>query len=216
MEERRRSIRVETDFLFKIGSGAGAVLEARGVNLSKTGALCVIECDIRMMTQLEMTLILPRKEIHLKGVLVRKEKEPFSDRYRIAIYFSEVTPADKKALEKFIESRQKSSARCLAVFLLLPILFFGCAGIEPPSPREILENPLGKGPLRIGMTREEVRSLWGNPDQVNKQNSDSLGSFKEEWVYEARYPGALPADVGYVSKSKYLVFDGENLVSFRD
>ena len=92
----------------------------------------------------------------------------------------------------------------------------GCAEITPPSPQEVLESPFGKGPLRIGMTKEEVRSLWGEPDSIEQTGADQWGTPKEVWLYIARFPGVIPIDVGYASKNKYLEFDGANLISFHD
>ena len=40
---------------------------------------------------------------------------------------------------------------------------------------------------------------------------DELGNPKEEWIYQARFPG-VPVDYGYVSKTKHLFFEGENLI----
>lgn len=103
-----------------------------------------------------------------------------------------------------------------AVFAAASLFFFaGCAEINPPNPKEVLESPFGKGPLRIGMTQTEVRELWGEPDGIETHDPDRWGGVKETWTYEGRFPG-MPVDVGYTSKTKVLEFDGQNLVSFRD
>lgn len=107
--------------------------------------------------------------------------------------------------------------KTLSIFLILTCaVLAGCAEISPPSPQEVLESPFGKGPLRIGMTQEEVREIWGEPDAIEEKGTDRWGTAKEIWIYEAKFPGTIPVDVGYASKNKYLEFDGENLISFHD
>ncbi len=212
--ERRRFHRIEADIPFSIDKGQGDKIDAQTINLSKNGVLCRVEENIPMMTRLDVALFLP-KEMHIQGVLVRKEKDPIQG-YRMAIYFANIKPTDQKRLDEYVDLHSRKNL--LSVWLLAGLVgaLLGCAEIQSPTPQEILENPLGKGPLRVGMTREEVRELWGTPSQINKQPSDSLGTSHEEWVYEARFPDALPADVGYATKNKYLLFDGENLVRFHD
>jgi hypothetical protein len=103
-----------------------------------------------------------------------------------------------------------------ALFLAAGLLVGGCAEIAPPSPGEVLESPFGKGPLRIGMSRDEVRDLWGEPDQIDEKEPDRWGTSRQTWTYEAKFPGAVPVDVGYASKTKILEFEGENLVAFHE
>ena len=103
----------------------------------------------------------------------------------------------------------------IIIFLLLCII--GCAGVEPPMPDDVISHPLGTESLRVGMTKEEVISLWGKPDAVNKTGvSKGLGgTSREEWIYYPRYSG-IPIDGGYLSKTKRLYFDGNNLVRYGD
>lgn len=117
VKERRRSIRIEEKLPFKIGHGEFAV-EAVTVNLSVHGALCSIEEDFPLMTQLKVALSLPdyltggrrSKTILLKGVVVRKEKSLQGKHFLIAIYFSDIKPPDLRYLQKFIESRSSAGA----------------------------------------------------------------------------------------------------------
>ncbi len=102
---------------------------------------------------------------------------------------------------------------CFAVSLLV---VSGCAEITPPTMESILESPLGTGPLRVGMTKEEVKEVWGLPDSIESLSSDEWGREKVLWTYEGKYPGLVLFDVGHASKTKYLTFDGDNLVSFHD
>lgn len=99
----------------------------------------------------------------------------------------------------------------------LLILLLGCAEIKPPSPGEVLKKPFGPGLLKTGMTKEQVRSLYGEPDVIipGEPSPDILGTAREEWIYKALY-SKLPVGAGYLSTTKHLFFDGENLTSWRD
>ena len=98
----------------------------------------------------------------------------------------------------------------------LIFFFVGCAEITPPTPQEVLESPFGTGPLRVGMTKDEVREIWGEPDYMEAQGEDEWGEKRELWTYEAKFPGLIPADVGYASRTKRLEFAGEILVVIHD
>ena len=91
--------------------------------------------------------------------------------------------------------------------------FSGCAEIEPPRPEEIMRQPLGESPLRVGMTGEEVKSLWGEPDVVRVLGTDAQGMVQREWIYRGRYPN-LPINIDYLSETQHLFFDGNHLVRF--
>lgn len=103
------------------------------------------------------------------------------------------------------------------MLLALSLFIVGCAEIEPPTPDEIISRPLGGDPLRVGMTKDEVISVWGQPDVINAIGvSKGLGGTKkEEWIYYPAYSG-VPVDKGYLSKARYLYFDGNNLVRFHE
>ena len=115
--ERRRSVRIVESFVFKIGR-QGYESRALSVNLSAHGVLAIIERDIPLMTQLEIALQLPlplRKgserpaPIAIKGVVVRKRRDPRTGRFLIAVYFSSVKASDQKKLEQFIGRYLKKS-----------------------------------------------------------------------------------------------------------
>ena len=104
-----------------------------------------------------------------------------------------------------------------AIILALSVFVLGCGEITPPTPDEIISRPLGGDPLDIGMSKDEVISIWGQPDVVNRIGiSKGLGGTKkEEWIYYPTYSG-VPVDKGYLSKTRYLYFDGNNLVRFHE
>ena len=111
--DRRRSIRIAEQLPFRIGL-QNYEAEAITVNISVNGALCIVEREIPLMTQLKIALTLPpvsktssskNKTLSMKGVVVRKEKDPSSGKFYVAIYFSDIKPNDRKFLSQFIESR---------------------------------------------------------------------------------------------------------------
>ncbi len=82
--------------------------------------------------------------------------------------------------------------------LMAALALSGCAGMATPSSNDALESPFGKGPLRLGMTKDEVRALWGEPGSIEAGEPDRWGSVRETWIYESQHR---------------LLFDGQNLVS---
>ena len=80
----------------------------------------------------------------------------------------------------------------------------GCADIEPPTPEYILKRPIGTDSVKIGMTKDRVRDVWGDPDSVSfVENKERWGGAREEWVYVAAYSD-IPVNAGYLSKTKKL------------
>lgn len=94
----------------------------------------------------------------------------------------------------------------------------GCAEIDLfEAPGEVIRHPLGRESIRVGMSKEEVISKWGEPDIVNTLPAkDVSASQGEEWVYKARRYTPVPLDAGYLHKNKYLYFDGNNLTGISD
>ena len=113
--DRRRSIRIAEELPFVIGH-QGYEIQATSVNLSNNGVMCLIDRDIPVMTLLEIAFSLPvmvnfstkEKLIKAKGVVVRKEEDAVSEKFYIAIFFSEVKPKDQKVLNDFIQYRLKT------------------------------------------------------------------------------------------------------------
>ncbi len=112
--DRRRSIRVAEELPFVIGH-QGYEIQAKSVNISSNGVMCLVDRDIPLMTQLEIVFSLPlavnfsskEKIVKAKGVVVRKEEDAVSDKFFIAVYFSEIKPKDQKILNEFIAYRLK-------------------------------------------------------------------------------------------------------------
>ena len=109
--DRRRSIRVTEEMPFKIGH-ENYEIEAKTINVSEHGALCLVDKNIPLMTQLAAVLTVPAdkkskkwKTIRIKAVVVRREKDPSSGLYFLAIFFSSITSKDREILSQFIQSR---------------------------------------------------------------------------------------------------------------
>ena len=110
--DRRRSVRVDEELPFKIGH-QNYEAQARTVNISEHGALCLVDKNIPLMTQVALALMLPPvdknakhgKTLRMKAVVVRREKDPSSDDYFLALYFSKISDQDSEILFRFIESR---------------------------------------------------------------------------------------------------------------
>lgn len=107
------------------------------------------------------------------------------------------------------------------VYLILTILMgisCGCAEIDPfEASSEAIRHPLGQETIRVGMSKEEIISKWGEPDIVNiLPAKDASASQCEEWVYKAKRFAPVPLDAGYLNRNKYLSFDGNNLTTITD
>lgn len=101
------------------------------------------------------------------------------------------------------------------LFLILVVVLYGCAEMVPPHPVDILTHPLGKGFLKPGMSKKEILSKWGEPDEVVKGETDRFGMNTEKWVYRARIED-VPIGVGYLTKTYYLYFEEDTLVRIRE
>ena len=113
--ERRRSIRIDQQLPFKVGA-EGFELEATSLNISSTGVMGLLERDIPLMTKLSIAIPLHKTHfqtadsknvLRVKGVVVRKEKDPSSERFQVAIFFSDLTESDRQTLSHFISSQIK-------------------------------------------------------------------------------------------------------------
>ncbi len=98
--------------------------------------------------------------------------------------------------------------------ILLPLLG-GCSDFVAPTAEEAISQPFGTGgPFDRGTTKAEILEAWGKPDHVIQLGADELGNTREEWIYHGRLPN-VPIDYEYVSRTKHLYFDGQNLVRWK-
>ncbi len=93
----------------------------------------------------------------------------------------------------------------------------GCATGMIPTPKSIAATPLGTEAIKLGMPKTQVESLWGKPDAIRfEEGSDTVRGKREIWYYAAQYSAIVPrVNAGYLSQSRQLYFDGDNLVEIR-
>jgi len=95
-------VRVDDALPFKIGL-EGFEQEAMTLNISSSGAMCLLDKEVPMMTKLRLAISLEsKKTLHVKGVVVRKEKDRVTEKFQVAIFFSEISASDLEALERYI------------------------------------------------------------------------------------------------------------------
>ena len=113
----------------------------------------------------------------------------------------------------------KKRIKLLKVFLITAVSFlalYGCSAIQIPNPDDVVSHPLGTESIKIGMTKGQVESIWGKPNDIKTvEGKDKLQGSREVWIYRSQY-NAIPVDAGYLSKTKKLYFDGENLTEIGD
>ncbi len=107
--------------------------------------------------------------------------------------------------------------KLIFLFLISAVFFsiLGCETLPPPTPKQIVTNPFGTSSLKIGMAKEEVISIMGEPDEIFKKGRDELGTSKEEWVYYPRWP-VIPVNRQNLSRTNKLTFAGNNLVGWEE
>lgn len=103
----------------------------------------------------------------------------------------------------------------IIVSLIVILFISGCAAIEIPSPELVINKPLGTDSVKVGMTKDQIKDLWGEPDDIYFEEEGELERAREVWTYRGRYAG-VPVDAGYLSKTKYLYFDGKNVTKISD
>ena len=101
----------------------------------------------------------------------------------------------------------------VSFFLLMQMLMSqGCSEMQVPTARQAMTHPFGTGDaFTRGTSKAEILEAWGPPDHVIPQGVDELGNVREEWIYRGRVE-TLPIDYEYVSRTKHLFFEGNNMV----
>ena len=107
--------------------------------------------------------------------------------------------------------RSAAGVALLTILLTSSILFCGCSAIIIPNPADVVKHPLGTESIKVGMTKEQVESIWGKPSQIKQvEDKAKWQGTREVWIYRAQY-SSIPVDAGYLSTTKKLYFDGNNL-----
>ena len=105
-------------------------------------------------------------------------------------------------------------------FLILALSFTyltGCGDGSFPTPQEIIKQPIGPDSIKRGMPKDRVKDLWGEPDEVSYEEIADNGQtrFREVWVYR-KWAGMIPVDADYLSKTKYVYFDGSSVTNITE
>jgi len=102
----------------------------------------------------------------------------------------------------------------LISLIILVISISGCSVLEVPKPDDIIKSPLGSSSVKIGMTQNEVISLYGDPNIKSMVKSPEWGEKeREEWFYKARLDVIPLGGANYLTEDVYLYFDGDNLTN---
>jgi len=113
MKDRRRYPRTDVSLPIKLSDNDfDAVSET--TNLSGSGVYCSVNRDIALMSKLRIVFLVPIskgkkrnvKKITCGGVVVRKEcdTENMPTRYRIGIFFNDITDGTRRILLSYIKS----------------------------------------------------------------------------------------------------------------
>ena len=104
--ERRQHPRVAAGFKARFGPEAAAVVQ----DISRSGVRCHLDTPVSAMTVVELRLEIPvgtsYREVPCRGVVVRSGiLSDESPRYEAAIFFQELAPEAREAIDAFVASR---------------------------------------------------------------------------------------------------------------
>lgn len=112
--ERRRQPRIPHKVSLRIAQEQGELI-AETHNISASGAYCALNQFVEPMTKLDLHFEIFLEEgpytVSCTGVVVRVEPEIIEgqkERYQTAVFFSDISEKDKKALEAYVHSRIRS------------------------------------------------------------------------------------------------------------
>ena len=109
--ERRRAPRTEADIPIRLTDSGHP---ARLVNISTSGICCTFGEAINEMTVVGITLELPGAPngAKIKGAVVRcaKCRDVTPATYELGIFFTELSPDNRRAIEGFVESQLSENA----------------------------------------------------------------------------------------------------------
>ncbi len=112
--ERRKAQRTDVDIPIRL-SPRDAARPARLVNISTSGICCTFGEAINEMTMVGITLELPGQTdgAEVKGAVVRcaKRRDVTPATYELGIFFTEMSPSCRQAIEGFVESQLSADPR---------------------------------------------------------------------------------------------------------
>lgn len=98
---------------------------------------------------------------------------------------------------------------------MIVLFIMGCSVVEIPDPVSVIKQPLGTDSVKVGMEKNEVRAIWGEPDDIHLETDKMSNRTREVWTYIARYSN-VPLDADYLSKTRHVYFDGNNVTKISD
>lgn len=103
------------------------------------------------------------------------------------------------------------------ILMIIGIMILsGCADVKKPTAGYALTHPLSTKTMVVsGTSKEEVIEKWGEPNEIIAAGVDDMGIKKEEWIYEAWFPG-MPLDHRHFSRRKKIYFTGDYATGYKD
>jgi len=109
--ERRKNPRLSNSIPLKIFLGDGEI-STDTVNISRSGAYCIVNQYIEPMTKLNINLMVPvrnndkfvSKNISCEGVVVRIEKCDNENFHNVAIFFNDIAQKDAENIADYVSS----------------------------------------------------------------------------------------------------------------
>ncbi|MCP4346997.1 MAG: PilZ domain-containing protein [Desulfobacterales bacterium] len=116
MEEKRKYPRINKRLKFEVKNHDDFVVIAETINLSASGAYCMVNKPVSLMTSLRIVLPLiygnKKREVEYaecNGVVVRVEEvSREACLYNIAIFFSEIDESERQKIVDYIKIFQNS------------------------------------------------------------------------------------------------------------
>ena len=116
--ERRRHPRIDKQLKFNLKT-VDDIAVAETINLSCSGAYCVVNKHIPLMTELELVFALPYGDdddeveyIQCNGIVVRVEDalsdDEMNEEYHIAIFFNFIEETNQVKLNNYIERQHRT------------------------------------------------------------------------------------------------------------
>jgi len=120
IQERRKHLRAKKNLLLKIADKSFDVI-TETVDISSSGIYCRVTRLLPVMSRIEAIMLVPVKsngkhvkKIRARGVVVRTEPVILKDadraHYNVAIFFTDMSKKDQKAIESYIDSGNTDEA----------------------------------------------------------------------------------------------------------
>lgn len=120
IQERRKYLRAKKHLPLKIADKSFDII-TETADISSAGIYCRVTRLLPVMSKIEVIMLMPVKgngkqniKIRAKGVVVRTEpmilKDTDKAHYNVAIFFTDMTKKDQKAIEAYVDSGSTDEA----------------------------------------------------------------------------------------------------------